>query len=173
MHRFLRPILFAAAALSFPAAAQTPPTQGWPANRAPAAPAQTPLAPPAAAAPAPAPAPAANAPIPLPLWFTEIDTAKKGEVSRPDFLTYRMKTFVELDANKDGKLTLDEFLAAAPPIKTAETPEQMLQRLDTNHDGKVSIDEFRAPQLATFNKVDANHDGVVTPAEFQAAQKRK
>src|SRR3954451_742243 len=89
MLRLLRPVLFAAAALSFPAAAQTPPAQGWPANRAPA-PAQTPAAPPVAAPPAPAPG--ANAPIPLPLWYNEIDTAKKGEVSRPDFLTYRMKT---------------------------------------------------------------------------------
>src|SRR3954451_16851192 len=97
MLRLLRPVLFAAAALSFPAAAQTPPTQGWPANRAPpaapaqavpappaqalpAAPAQALPAPSAAAAPAPAPAPtsAANAPIPLPFWFSEIDTAKKG-----------------------------------------------------------------------------------------------
>src|SRR4051794_10057202 len=94
MHRLLRPVLLAAAALTFPAAAQTPPTQGWPANRAPPAPAQTtptPATPPAAAAPAPAP-PLASGPVPLPFWFSEIDTAKKGEVSRADFLKYRMKT---------------------------------------------------------------------------------
>src|SRR5436189_3881384 len=95
MPGLLRPVLFvAAAALAFPVAAQTPPTQGWPANRPPA-PAQSP---PTAAAPAPAlpatppapgpsanapsaNAPSANAPVPLPTWFHEIDTEKKGEVS--------------------------------------------------------------------------------------------
>ena len=51
--------------------------------------------------------------MPLPSWFHEIDTEKKGEVTRADFLKYRMRTFNELDANKDGKLTLEEFLKVA------------------------------------------------------------
>jgi hypothetical protein len=128
MKRLLRPILLVITvmslpAMSLPAAAQTPPTQGWPANRPPAAQPTPPQAatPPAAGAPA-APAPggqpqqatgATGTPpaIPLPQWFVEIDTAKKGEVSRADFLKYRMKSFEELDANKDGKLSLDEFKA--------------------------------------------------------------
>src|SRR6185436_4878804 len=103
--------------ISLPAAAQTPPTQGWPANRPPAAqpaPQATPpqaATPPAAGATAAPAAPGGQAQqatgatgtstaIPLPQWFVEIDTAKKGEVSRADFLKYRMKSFEELDANK-------------------------------------------------------------------------
>src|ERR1700754_3676209 len=35
MKRLLSPILFTAVAISLPVAAQTPPTQGWPANRPP------------------------------------------------------------------------------------------------------------------------------------------
>ena len=53
--------------------------------------------------------------MPLPTWFVEIDTAKKGEVSRADFLKYRMKSFDELDTNKDGKVSLEEFLKLAEP----------------------------------------------------------
>jgi hypothetical protein len=81
--------------------------------------------------------------------------------------------FGQLDTNKDGQLNLQEFLAAAPPLRQAESPDQILQRLDTNHDGKISADEFRAPQLAKFSGVDANHDGVVTPAEIKAAAGKK
>jgi Ca2+-binding EF-hand superfamily protein len=81
--------------------------------------------------------------------------------------------FSQLDTNKDGQLTIQEFLAIAPPLHTAENPDQMLQRLDTNHDGKISADEFRAPELAKFSRIDANHDGVVTPDEIKAAAAKK
>ena len=122
MHRLFRPSLFllAATCLTAPAVAQqTPPTQGWPANKPPAAAPATPPAagakPPAAGAPAattpeaPAQAGATPPAIPLPQWFVEIDVNKKGEVTRADFLKYRMKSFEQLDANKDNKLSLDEF----------------------------------------------------------------
>src|SRR4030081_1472650 len=66
--------------------------------------------------------PAAPAPVPLPTWFIEIDTAKKGEVSRADFLKYRMKSFDELDTNKDGKVSLEEFLKLAEPPYSNDVP---------------------------------------------------
>ncbi len=163
MNRFLVPILLATAAATLPAAAQTPPTQGWPANRPPQA------APPAAAAPQAATPPAAKpAPggqqaatgtppaIPLPSWFAEIDVNKKGEVTRAEFLKYRMKSFEQLDTNKDGKLSVEEFLKVVEPPLSPDVP------------GKPPIEELRNRARAEFQNLDTNRNGFVERAEAEA-----
>jgi Ca2+-binding EF-hand superfamily protein len=206
MKRLLSPILFTAAVASLPAAAQTPPTQGWPANRPPAtqpAPQATPpqaATPPAAGTQAAPAAPAAPAPgqpatgqqattgapppIPLPSWFVEIDTAKKGEVSRADFLKYRMKSFEELDANKDGKLTLDEFLKVAEPPMSQDVPggpnleerrnraKAEFQNLDTNRDGFIERAEAETLVHSEFNQYDTDRDNKVTEPEVRLIVQR-
>jgi Ca2+-binding EF-hand superfamily protein len=206
MKHLYRPILFAAAVVSLPATAQTPPTQGWPANRPPAAqpapqatPPQAttpptvgaPAAPAAPAAPT-APAPGGQAqqatgappPIPLPQWFVEIDTAKKGEVSRADFLKYRMKSFEELDANKDDKLSLDEFVKVAEPPMSADVPggpsledrrnraRAEFQNLDTNRDGFIERAEAEALVHSEFNQYDTDRDNKVTEPEVRLIVQR-
>src|SRR5215469_8175933 len=190
MSRLLHPTFLVAAAMAFPAVAQTPPTtspaQGWPASRPPATPGQTPAGqsaaqPPAATPPAPALAAPANpnAPVPLPTWFVEIDTAKKGEVTREQFLKYRMKTFDQLDTNKDGKLSLDEFLKVAeapfttegpgvPPLEERRTRARAeFQNLDTNRDGFVERAEAEALVHAEFNQYDMDRDNRITEPELR------
>jgi len=80
--------------------------------------------------------------------------------------------FNQLDTNKDGKLSFDEFAAIAT-VRPNQTPEQVLQKLDANHDGKVSADEAKAPDLAAFNRIDTNHDGTISPQEVNAARQKK
>jgi Ca2+-binding EF-hand superfamily protein len=120
--------------------------------------------------------------------FAQMDTNHDGIVSKAELaaeqqrelaqakaaVEQRMRAiFTQLDTNHDGQLSFQEFLASAPPVRTSETPDQMMQALDTNHDGKISIEEYRGPRMAKFNKLDTNHDGVVTPAEMQAGQGTK
>jgi Ca2+-binding EF-hand superfamily protein len=191
MKRLFSPLLVTAAALALPVSAQTPPTQGWPANRPPAQPApqpapQTPqaAAPPAAGAPATPGGLAAGQPVPLPQWFVEIDTAKKGEVSRADFLKYRMKSFEELDTNKDGKLSIDEFVKVAEPPLSNDVPggpnveerrnraRAEFQNLDTNRDGFIERGEAEALVHSEFNNYDTDRDNKVTEPEVRLIVQR-
>jgi Ca2+-binding EF-hand superfamily protein len=152
----------AAAALCGPAAAQT-----------------LPVPPPQANAPQAPAAPQANAPVPLPTWFHEIDTAKKREVSRADFVKFRMRTFDDLDANKDGKLTLEEYLKIAEPPFNADGPgkpgveeRRVLARsefktLDTNGNGIIERVEAEMPFHAEFNQYDTDRDNKITEPELR------
>jgi hypothetical protein len=116
--------------------------------------------------------------------FVAMDANKDGQVTKAELVVQQQKElqqaraamaqqlltrFKQLDTNKNGQLSPQEFAAAAPPIRTAETPDQMLKALDSNGDGKVSNAEFRAPQVARFNKIDANRDGIATPDEMRKA----
>lgn len=197
MKRLFSPILFTAVVVTLPAAAQTPPTQGWPANRPPdqsapqarppqAAPQAAPQAgaPPAQGAPAPQ-AGGQPAPVPLPPWFVEIDSAKKGEISRSDFVTYRMKSFLDLDANKDGKLSLEEFVRVAEPPFSADVQggpnleerraraRTEFQALDTNRDGFIDRAEAEALIHSEFNQYDTDRDNKVTEAELRLLVQRQ
>ena len=183
MNRMFRPTLFltAAACIAIPAMAQTPPTQAWPQSRPPA-PAQ-PATPPAAAATPPAAAAAPATPggaIPLPQWFVDIDVDKKGEVTRADFLKYRMKSFEALDLNKDNKLSVEEFIKVVePPVTPEDAPglppleerrsraRAEFQNLDTNRDGFVERGEAEALVHSEFNNYDTDRDNKITEPEVR------
>ena len=189
MNRLLFSVLVAAAAVTLPAAAQTPPAQTPAAKPAPAKPAPATPTPatPAPAAPAQATTPQAgppNAPVPLPAWFHEIDAANKGEVTRAEFLKYRMKTFDQLDTKKAGKISLDEFLKVAEPPFSSDMPNGMplaerqararaeFENLDTNRDGFVERAEAEALVHAEFNQYDTDRDNKVTEPELRLIVQR-
>jgi Ca2+-binding EF-hand superfamily protein len=168
MKRLFGPILFAAAIATLPVVAQTPPPamQSTP---------PTPDAPPAHTA---------GTPVPLPQWFVEIDIAKKGEVTRAEFLKYRMTLFEQVDVNKDGKLTLDEFMKVAEPPLAADVPNgptleerrnrarSEFQTLDTNRNGLIERAEAEAVVHSEFNQYDTDRDNKVTEPEVRLIVQR-
>jgi Ca2+-binding EF-hand superfamily protein len=127
---------------------------------------------------------AAPAAVPLPSWFIEIDTAKKGEVARADFLKYRMKSFEDLDANKDGKISLEEFLKLAEPPFSNDVPggpsleerrnriRSAFQNLDLNGSGFIERAEAEAPIQVEFNNYDTDRDNKITEPEIRAIMQR-
>jgi len=85
-----------------------------------------------------------------------------------------------LDTDKDGKISLAEFLA--PAANVPSTVQDMLKanfaKLDTNSDGFLTLDELTArPHPMTvselFTSLDTNKDSKLSLAEFQAQTNTK
>lgn len=53
------------------------------------------------------------------------------------------KAFKRRDANGDGSISEDEFLAAAKEDKQKDAMKKRFGKIDTNGDGKLSLDEFK------------------------------
>lgn len=128
--------------------------------------------------------PTGLAPIPLPSWFVEIDTAKKGEVTRSDFVRHRMKSFNDLDVNKDGKVSVEEFLKLAEPPFSSDQPggpsleerrnrvRSAFQNLDLNGSGFIERAEAEAPIQSEFNQFDTDRDDKITEPEIRLIMQR-
>ena len=80
--------------------------------------------------------------------------------------------FSQMDTDKDGKVTRDEFTTFHTDL-ARKVREARFDQLDTNKDGKITKDEFMAVQMdeaqkigeARFSRIDANKDGVLSEKE--------
>jgi Ca2+-binding EF-hand superfamily protein len=77
---------------------------------------------------------------------------------------HRPPSFDELDANDDGVVSSEEFVAPAA---------ERFAELDANGDGAISSDEFTATLLERFEEIDTDDDGVATQEELRAARPRR
>lgn len=103
------------------------------------------------------------------------DTNGDGMISRSEAaaLPRLAPHFEQIDANRDGQLTMDE-LRAFHQQNHAHRKGGM-KRADTDGDGRISKAEAQAnaPRLfERFDQVDANRDGFVTREEMKAARKQ-
>jgi Ca2+-binding EF-hand superfamily protein len=133
-------------------------------------------------------------------WLKKLDGNRDGAVTQAELeaahtarKTERVtRLFTERDANKDGKLTVQE--ANMPPRRFQKidqnsdgslTKQEMLSRgnhegragragkggfmahLDQNADGKITVDEVRAAAKSQLARLDKNSDGVIQADEMQ------
>ncbi len=94
-------------------------------------------------------------------FFAELDKNRDGKVTREEFpndLRFR-----EMDGNGDGILTPEE-VEGAMGRRRREEAYGFLEKYDVNGDGKVTREEFTGP-AAAFEAADRNHDGVVDGAD--------
>jgi hypothetical protein len=95
--------------------------------------------------------------------------------------------FGRVDANKDGRVTAEEYRAhhgkeghrrgpdgagkGGPPEAGRDGPGHGPMHMDKDGDGAVSLAEMSAELEGHFNRADANRDGSVTREEMEAAHR--
>src|SRR6056297_2106282 len=107
--------------------------------------------------------------------FSTMDTNNDEFVSQEEYLA----PFKQWDANKDGKLSLEEWLSSHGAfMDKSERGNKMkyppMQQVDTNDDGEVSAEEFEAvfPNSSeSFMMLDVNQDGIVDGDEWEEFRK--
>jgi Ca2+-binding EF-hand superfamily protein len=100
------------------------------------------------------------------------DANNDGAITRDEFLARPLQHFDRLDANNDGVISAAE--RPQRPERQAQGGERRARadrpNPDANGDGQFSRAEFAAMGARLFERLDANSDGQVTRAEAEAAR---
>jgi Ca2+-binding EF-hand superfamily protein len=127
--------------------------------------------------------------------FVLLGAAQLAFANEP-FLPRSERSFARLDADSDGKVTINEWKPKAEKrflrldddqngtVTTVEIDvwlkrsvdrrkERMLSRLDQNKDGSITRDEVDAYIDALFNGADGDKDGGLTLAEIRETSSKR
>ena len=98
-----------------------------------------------------------------PSRFDELDANHDGVITRDEFLAGEKKRFDEFDANHDGKIDAKE-IASSPPLmeRNLKTAERMLKQWDADGNGVVTAEEFNKNAADRFAKQDPEGTGKIT-----------
>lgn len=99
-----------------------------------------------------------------------MDTNGDGRISLDEYLAAATKRFQSIDTQNKGSITAAD-IAASP--QTVQRDQKMAQRfvahMDTAGNGYVSKDEFLAAASERFARMDSTGTGQVTLSQFEAA----
>ncbi|MBE1283951.1 MAG: calcium-binding protein [Rhodobacteraceae bacterium] len=105
--------------------------------------------------------------------FEQLDTDGNGEISKAELENRGAARFATADSNGDGKLTVEEMIAASQN-RAQDRAAKMVKKFDTNGDGALSQDELPKPRHAgkMFERIDADGSGGISAEEFAEAKDR-
>jgi len=104
--------------------------------------------------------------------FRAMDANSDGKISMEEHTAAAKKMFDAMDANHDGKMTAAEMSAAHEKVtgrKAApgeKTAAEKIRVVDSNNDGVMTAGEHEAASKRMFDVMDMNRDGFLSPAEF-------
>ena len=96
----------------------------------------------------------------------KFDANADGKVSKEEFLAKR-PAFDHIDGNHDGSVTADEVKAMPAVAKRGGSGQNFVARFDADKDGKVTTAEYDAKRTTLFEKIDKNKDGAIEQSELK------
>lgn len=114
--------------------------------------------------------------------FQTLDSDSNGQVTPQEAGDWREAVFLAMDADEDGKLTKEEYMAvqmgrgADPAQRGPRYAEHQAEKaarftqMDDNSDGFVTKEQFLADGKARFVVADLDKSGTLTQQEFVAAR---
>jgi hypothetical protein len=97
----------------------------------------------------------------------KMDKDGDGVVTTAEFQTGLLERWTSADANKDGKVTADEFKA-----EHSEHKQERFSERDSNKDGVLARSEVAKMPDQVFTRIDADKSGTLSLAEFESAHPR-
>ena len=101
--------------------------------------------------------------------FENADANHDGSIARDEFIAARAEAFAKLDQNSDG--VIDDADRRNPP-REGGRGERMMARVDANSDGKISKDEFVNGATPMFDRADTDGNGALDARELEAVRER-
>jgi len=96
--------------------------------------------------------------------MSQLDANKDGKVSLAELIASKQSWLREMDGNKDGVVTRAEIETSLQARRTDHI-NKLFAEQDTNKDGSISREESRMP-ARWFARIDANSDGKLTREEL-------
>ncbi len=110
--------------------------------------------------------------------FAVIDANDDDRISADEAASQRESVFLAMDADDDGELTEDEYMAVRMGMGEGRNKARMEARqaakkarfapMDADKSGKVSKVEWMTGGKDRFEAADTDKDGIVTPWEFRS-----
>lgn len=98
--------------------------------------------------------------------FDKLDANHDGVVTLDEYLAFAGARFDQLDAAHTGTLTAQQIAASPRMLHHDEfAAQRALRRLGTSANGSVTQDQYLAAAKARFAKLDANGDGFIEAGE--------
>ena len=111
-------------------------------------------------------------PVRLGERLKEMDADKDGAVTLEEFLARREPSLARFDGNKDGFIDAAE-LEAATKESADYWVRRFLKRFDADHDGKVTKEEFTKARRERFARRDLDDDGRIGPEDMGAGMRER
>jgi len=83
------------------------------------------------------------------------------------------RPMAELDTDKDGKVSKQEFLAGPRAKANPEMAEKLFERMDSDKDGFLSEKDKPAPRPHPFMRLDSDKDEKVSKEEWMQSERAK